>query len=66
MKTLEHSVRESNPTELETNEQPRKVGVEIVKSAELSAKYFRRWRAVSHPIYDRSDVWSRRLAQVLR
>jgi hypothetical protein len=44
----------------------RKVGVLIVCSASLPSRFFRGWRAASYPLRDHDDLWSRRLAAVMR
>jgi len=42
----------------------RKVGVEIVRSAELGSRFYRGWRPASYSLRD--DLWSRRLSDVMR
>jgi hypothetical protein len=44
---------------------PRKVGVEVVRSAELGGQFFRGWQPASHSPQN-GDLWSRRLAAVMR
>lgn len=46
----------------EENPIRRKRGVEIVRSADLSSRFFKGWRAASYSL--RNDLWTRRLADV--
>ena len=48
------------PENLSELQARRKVGVEIVRSAELSSRFFRGWLAASCSLRD--DLWMRRLA----
>jgi hypothetical protein len=45
--------------------QPKR-GTEIVRSAELSSRFFRSWRAASYSLRDADDLWTRRLARALQ
>lgn len=69
MQTLEQDALESQAVHIPENAgdfQPeRKIGIEIVRSAELSSRFFRGWRAASYSLR-RGDLWSHRLAEAMR
>lgn len=58
----------AHPAELSSETPPnRKVGVEIVRSANLASRFFRGWRATSYSVGNDDDaVWTRRLARAIR
>ena len=45
----------------------RKVGEEIVRSANLASRFFRGWRAASYSVLNDDDaLWSRSVARAIR
>ncbi len=65
MKTVQEVVVENQASSHPTENQERKVGVEVVRSAELGSQFFRGWRPASHSLRN-GDLWTRRLADVMR
>jgi hypothetical protein len=60
---VQHPHNNTNPTEKSDSEAERKIGIEIVSSADLSSRFFRGWGPASRSHRD-GDLQARRLAEV--
>jgi hypothetical protein len=67
MISVEQEVQESNPHAVNQIEPPRKIGMEVVRSANLTSRFFRGPRPKhSFRVWDENEAWARRVARAMR